>query len=698
MLENYEMVASLEEHLSPKPDCTSRLKEGLFAQGSTEDDRWIDDGTVIKIKVEDIEQEVPVSEEEHQSLPRRQQESILSQTSGHEIVQMRGQPSRRHRNYFFNPEWEERFCFVELKGKSMCLLCSSTVAIPKKYNVQRHFETHHSAFSSCFPLGSELRKKKLEELKSTLAPQQPQFTRPAAPCKNTTIASFKIASLLAKRKKPFEDGELIKQTFLDAGDCIFDGFSNKKEIMSAIQKLQLSGNTVTRRIKAISSDLEHQLQSDMQKCIWFSLQLDEAVDVTDSSKLAVMARMVFSDLSVKEELLKILLLKGQTKGEDIFQAFKSYAMEISLPLHKLASISTDGEPAMADPLNGFIAQCGKDESFPKFLSYHCIIHEEAVCVEVLQFKHVVDTVIKTIDSIQAASSRQRLLKALLEDVETESSDLTLRAEVKWLHPGKVLPSFLNLIEEIREFLKSRNQYVEQLDNKLWLVDLAFLADLMEKLNSLKAEFQGRSSHIADMMASVNSFQGKLRLWKLHFKRKSLLHFPSMQRVGGESEFDFQTFVGHLETLEEHFLARFHQFTGIEPAVAFFINPFGPVNITETATSIADIAQASIKEIELEMVGLQNNFVVKSNYGDGHFWDRVDPQKFPLLKRTAAKIQSYFGSTCLRESLFSTMKSIKLKNRTRLTGDHLDGYLRTGTSSYTPDYDKLANDMHCQASH
>lgn len=579
----------------------------------------------------------------------------------------------------------------------MCLLCSSTVAIPKKYNVQRHFEAHHGGFSSCFPLGSELRKQKVEELKSTLPLPQLRLARPV-PCKNTTIASFKIASLLAKRKKPFEDGELIKQIFLDAGDCIFDGFSNKKEIMAAIQKLQLSGNTVTRRIKAISGDLEDQLQSDLQRCLWVSLQLDEAIDVTDSSKLAVMARMVFSDLSVKEELLKLLPLKGQMKGEDIFWTFKSYAAEIRLPLHKLSSISAGGEQAMADHHSGFIAHCENDRSFPKFLSYHCIVHEEAVCVEVLPFKHVVDTVTKIIHSIQAASSRHGLLKALLEDAETESGDLPVRTEMRWLQPGKVLASFLNLIEEIKEFLNSRNLRVEQLDDRLWLVDLAFVVDLMEKLNRLKAELQGEDGHIAELISSVHSFQGKLRLWKLHFERKSLLHFPSMLQVVGGGELNFKAFVGHLETLEEHFHTRFQQFAGIEPAVAFFINPLSAVDVMETATSIGDVAQASVEELELEMVELQNNFVVKLNYGDGYFWERVDLQKFPLLKRTAAKIHSYFGSTRLRESLFSAMKSAKSKNRTRLTGDHLDGYLRTGTSSYTPDYDRLANDMHCQASH
>jgi hypothetical protein len=63
-----------------------------------------------------------------------------------------------------------------------------------------------------------------------------------------------------------------------------------------------------------------------------------------------------------------------------------------------------------------------------------------------------------------------------------------------------------------------------------------------------------------------------------------------------------------------------------------------------------------------------------------------------------KIKSYFGSTYLCESLFSTMNIIKSKHRYWLTDAHLDDCLRAGTSSCTPKFEKLANEMQCQRSH
>lgn len=51
---------------------------------------------------------------------------------------------------------------------------------------------------------------------------------------------------------------MIKETFLSGADFLFKSFSNIHEIMSAIQDLQLSDNTVTKTIHAISNDMQIQ--------------------------------------------------------------------------------------------------------------------------------------------------------------------------------------------------------------------------------------------------------------------------------------------------------------------------------------------------------------------------------------------------------------------------------------------------------
>ena len=113
-----------------------------------------------------------------------------------------------------------------------------------------------------------------------------------------------------------------------------------------------------------------------------------------------------------------------------------------------------------------------------------------------------------------------------------------------------------------------------------------------------------------------------------------------------------------------------------------------------AACIADFVQGKTEELELEMLDLKYDILQKSSISED-FWNTVDREKFPFLKKAAYKIESFFGSTYLCESLFSNMNLIKSRYRSRLTDYHLYDCLLTGLSSYSSNYEALANDMQCQ---
>lgn len=142
-----------------------------------------------------------------------------------------------------------------------------------------------------------------------------------------TTTSFKVSYLLAKKCKPFSDGEFVKEFFLEMSDSLFNDFKNKSEITAAIQDLQLSRNTVMRRIEKMSGNLKEQLHNDINRCSCFSLQCDESTDISDTAQLLVFIRMVFGDFTSKEELLGMISLKERTRGVDIFNGFKSLLNE-----------------------------------------------------------------------------------------------------------------------------------------------------------------------------------------------------------------------------------------------------------------------------------------------------------------------------------------------------------------------------------
>ena len=158
--------------------------------------------------------------------------------------------------------------------------------------------------------------------------------------------SFVPGESIIKHKKSFQDGEIIKEAFVEAADSLFWDFKNKPEILSSIKALQLSRSTVTQRCEVMAEDLTQQLWKDITDCECFSLQLDESTDVIDTSQLCIFIWMVFTDMTAKEELLTILPMKEYTREEDIFQSFKNIIEKTQLSVCKLVSITNDGAPAM----------------------------------------------------------------------------------------------------------------------------------------------------------------------------------------------------------------------------------------------------------------------------------------------------------------------------------------------------------------
>ena len=89
-------------------------------------------------------------------------------------------------------------------SKCVCLICQCTIALPKKGNVERHFWTAHKNYDTEFPPKSELRRKKLKELKSQLSAQQSFFTQATSKAKAVTEASFRVSHFIVKKRNPFK--------------------------------------------------------------------------------------------------------------------------------------------------------------------------------------------------------------------------------------------------------------------------------------------------------------------------------------------------------------------------------------------------------------------------------------------------------------------------------------------------------------
>lgn len=133
---------------------------------------------------------------------------------------MAAECNKRRKTYYFHENWELDFCFISVKDQCVCLFCGVSLAVGRKCNVQRHFTTIHSTFSKDFPVGSNLWKEKIKELKTQRQRQQSLFTRPVQKATACTEASFKVAHILKKRKKAFTDGGVVKEAMTAVAEML----------------------------------------------------------------------------------------------------------------------------------------------------------------------------------------------------------------------------------------------------------------------------------------------------------------------------------------------------------------------------------------------------------------------------------------------------------------------------------------------
>ena len=124
-----------------------------------------------------------------------------------------------------------------------------------------------------------------------------------------------------------------------------------------------------------------------------------------------------------------------------------------------------------------------------------------MCKAALNIKHVTDPVVSVINLIRARALNHRLFQALLEDLETEHSDIIYHSSVHWLSLGKILRRVWDLKEEIVMFLEMKGfvcDFVTNIVNEEWKSDFMFAIDIMEKLNELNVKLQDNSLFAHEM--------------------------------------------------------------------------------------------------------------------------------------------------------------------------------------------------------
>ncbi|XP_065658042.1 zinc finger BED domain-containing protein 5-like [Hydra vulgaris] len=258
-----------------------------------------------------------------------------------------------------------------------------------------------------------------------------------------------VSWILAKNLKAFTDGEIIKECMIETSKFLF---RNDKKVHDQFQSMHLSARTVTRKIEKMVVNVYEQLSNNLSEAEFVSIALDESTDLV--------------------ELLGIEPLEITTIGQDIYDKLFKILLNRKVPLQKISSVVTDGAPAMIGRIRGVVTLLRNSGEFPnKFMSYHCVIHQEALCAKVATIDNVMTAVVKTINHIRSNALKRRQFRALMEQNEDKHNDLLPHLEVRWLSRGNILNRFWECLPRLKDFeeadiLKAEDELINfQCDNE-----------------------------------------------------------------------------------------------------------------------------------------------------------------------------------------------------------------------------------------
>jgi hypothetical protein len=501
-------------------------------------------------------------------------------------------------------------------------------------------------------------------------------------------ASFEIAHMIARAKKPHNIGEaLIKPCILKAAGLVL-GETNRKKLA----KVSLSNSTMKTRIDELAKDIELQVLEKIHSSPVFAIQCDETTDVAQLSQLMVYIRFIGST-HIEEEMLFCRPLETTAKAEDVFEAVASYFDRNSMKWENLVGICTDGAPAMLGSRSGFISRM-KHRS-PNAVGTHCVIHREALASRTLSsaMNKTLSIAIRVVNFVKTTPVKSRLFARLCKDMDSDHETLLFHTSVRWLSKGNMLARVYEMREEVKLFLEAQGKHdiLLSFTSQSFQLVLAYLVDIFEALNLLNTFLQGKNTNRIDHYDLIHTFIAKLGLWLRRVQRGNAASFLNLDAaldkykvdLKGELKADVEA---HLQLLKQEFERYFPDLAYTElPDWKMTRNPF---RLNE------DILPDDLQEEFLEM---KCNSTAKDDFESmplNDFWVKY-VGVYNNVGNVALRILTPFSATYLCESGFSALVSVKTKARNKLD---CEADLRCALSSTKPRIKLLVSEKQLHPSH
>ena len=154
---------------------------------------------------------------------------------------------------------------------------------------------------------------------------------------NITLASNKVAQLIAKDKRSFTDGNFVKKCMM----AVVEAVCLEKIIL--FSDVSFSARTIIRRIREIFDNVKYNQKDCFEDLQFFSIAIDES---TDTAQLAVFVSGGDGDFHVVEKFVQLFLMMGTNTGANILKALLQCLEAMNLNLSKLVLTTTDRAPSI----------------------------------------------------------------------------------------------------------------------------------------------------------------------------------------------------------------------------------------------------------------------------------------------------------------------------------------------------------------
>jgi len=567
---------------------------------------------------------------------------------------------------------------IDGKEKPICLICMTVLSAEsmRPGKLKRHLTAMHPDYVDKH---IEYFQRKLDEYNKQRQSVQKISSIPL----NALLASYQVAYRIAKCKKPHTIGEtLVLPAAIEIVKTMFG-----EAYASVLRQIPLADNTVGRRIDDISADLFDQLVSRMRTSK-FAIQVDEATDVAKDAHLIAYVRYV-ADTNIIEDMLFCNPIPGKSTSNEIFNIIDTFLYENDIKWDNCTGLCTDGAQSMSGHYAGLQALVKK--KVPKVVWTHCMLHRASLVSKKMsgELNNIFTKVTKIINYIKNSALKVRLLAKLCEDMHAKYTSLLYYCEVRWLTRSKAIRRVFELKEEIAIFLdENHNEDAYLFRNDDFVVKLAYLVDIFDKLSGLNKSMQGPHMHSIMQKDKVKAFIKKVELWKSNLQNNKYDMFPVLNdcctRV--HSERSKHLFIEHLDGLLMQF-SHYFQDLNIE-RFSWIQNPF--VDEKDEEFELTTIEREKLIELSCDS-SLKQKFQTETVV---QFWLNRRFE-YNALSSKAIQVLLPFTTSYLCETGFSALAVMKSKYRSRLV---IQKELRVALSSMTPRYDKLCANKQAHPTH